>query len=50
MNLDPFDKFSDEAIWQVLELSHLKEFVVGLPDGLYHEITEGGENLRYGAV
>ncbi|XP_023678238.2 ATP-binding cassette sub-family C member 2 [Paramormyrops kingsleyae] len=48
MNLDPFEKFSDEAIWQVLELSHLKEFVAGLLDGLYHEITEGGENLSVG--
>lgn len=46
MNLDPFDKFSDEDIWRVLELSHLKEFVSGLQQGLQHEVAEGGENLR----
>lgn len=46
MNLDPFDKFSDEDIWRVLELSHLKEFVSGLQKGLQHEVAEGGENLR----
>lgn len=46
MNLDPFDKFSDEDIWRVLELSHLKEFVSSLQEGLQHEVAEGGENLR----
>lgn len=48
MNLDPFDKFSDEAIWRVLELSHLKEYVAGLQEGLQHEVAEGGENLSVG--
>lgn len=47
MNLDPFDKFSDEAIWRVLELSHLKDYVTGLQEGLLHEVAEGGENLRW---
>ena len=47
MNLDPFDKFSDEAIWKVLELSHLKDYVAGLQEGLQHEVAEGGENLRW---
>lgn len=47
MNLDPFDKFSDEDVWRVLELSHLKEYVSGLQEGLQHEVTEGGENLRF---
>ncbi|KAI1894334.1 hypothetical protein AGOR_G00114740 [Albula goreensis] len=48
MNLDPFEKFSDEDIWRVLELSHLKPFVGGLEDGLNHEVSEGGENLSVG--
>ncbi|XP_059215146.1 canalicular multispecific organic anion transporter 1 isoform X2 [Centropristis striata] len=48
MNLDPFDKFSDEEIWRVLELSHLKDYVVGLQEKLQHEVAEGGENLSVG--
>jgi len=48
MNLDPFATFSDEVLWHALELAHLKHFVKGLPSGLQHEISEGGENLRYG--
>lgn len=47
MNLDPFDKFTDEDIWRVLELSHLKNYVSGLQEGLQHEVAEGGENLRW---
>uniref|UniRef100_A0A669ERU9 Canalicular multispecific organic anion transporter 1 n=1 Tax=Oreochromis niloticus TaxID=8128 RepID=A0A669ERU9_ORENI len=48
MNLDPFDKFSDEEIWRVLELSHLNSYVSGLQEGLQHEVAEGGENLSVG--
>ncbi|CAN9499822.1 unnamed protein product [Ophioblennius macclurei] len=48
MNLDPFDKSSDEEIWRVLELSHLKDFAAGLKEGLQHEVSEGGENLSVG--
>lgn len=47
-NLDPFEKYSDDEIWRVLELSHLKAFVGGLSAGLSHEINEGGENLSIG--
>lgn len=48
MNLDPFDKHSDEDVWRSLEHAHLKSFVKGLPSGLHHEVTEGGENLSVG--
>ena len=46
MNLDPFEKHTDEEVWKALELSHLKSFVKGLPQGLQHPVSEGGENLR----
>ncbi|XP_062886764.1 ATP-binding cassette sub-family C member 3 isoform X2 [Mobula hypostoma] len=48
MNLDPFDQYSDEEVWSVLELSHLKQYVHNLPAGLEHECSEGGENLSVG--
>ncbi|XP_062374958.1 canalicular multispecific organic anion transporter 1 [Sardina pilchardus] len=48
MNLDPFEKFSDEELWRALELSHLKEFAQGLPERLLYEVSEGGENLSVG--
>ncbi|XP_065155853.1 multidrug resistance-associated protein 1 isoform X1 [Atheta coriaria] len=48
MNLDPFDKHSDNEVWEALEHAHLKQFVVGLPAGLHHEVAEGGENLSVG--
>ena len=47
LNLDPFDKHTDEELWKVLEVSHLNRFVSGLNGGLQHIIAEGGENLRY---
>ncbi|KAF2361957.1 ABC transporter-like [Trinorchestia longiramus] len=48
MNLDPFEQFSDESVWNSLEQAHLKAFVKGLPQGLQHEAAEGGENLSVG--
>ena len=50
MNLDPFDDFPEDKIWQALEHAHLKTFVSGLPDKLEHECGEGGQNLRYFAL
>ncbi|XP_033117760.1 multidrug resistance-associated protein 1-like isoform X2 [Anneissia japonica] len=48
MNLDPFDSYTDDEIWNSLSLSHLQVFVSSLPRGLQHECTEGGENLSVG--
>uniref|UniRef100_A0AAR2JWE9 ABC-type glutathione-S-conjugate transporter n=1 Tax=Pygocentrus nattereri TaxID=42514 RepID=A0AAR2JWE9_PYGNA len=48
MNLDPFDTYSDEEVWNALELAHLKNFISGLPDKLNYECSEGGENLSLG--
>uniref|UniRef100_A0A8C9FWX8 ABC-type glutathione-S-conjugate transporter n=1 Tax=Pavo cristatus TaxID=9049 RepID=A0A8C9FWX8_PAVCR len=48
MNLDPFNKYSDEEVWKALELSHLKRFVSSQPSMLEFECSEGGENLSVG--
>uniref|UniRef100_A0A8C4YKR5 ATP binding cassette subfamily C member 6 n=1 Tax=Gopherus evgoodei TaxID=1825980 RepID=A0A8C4YKR5_9SAUR len=48
MNLDPLNQYSDEAIWTVLELIQLKNFVLDLPNQLNHECSEQGENLSVG--
>ncbi|XP_052452980.1 ATP-binding cassette sub-family C member 3-like isoform X1 [Carassius gibelio] len=48
MNLDPFEKYSDEEVWKVLELSHLKKFVSNQSSKLDLECSEGGENLSVG--
>lgn len=47
-NLDPFNEYLDEALWTSLDHAHLKSFVEGLPDLLYHQCGEGGENLSVG--
>ena len=47
LNLDPFDEYSKDEIWQALEHAHLKSFVENLEGELYYECSEGGENLRY---
>uniref|UniRef100_A0A674JRT1 ATP binding cassette subfamily C member 3 n=1 Tax=Terrapene triunguis TaxID=2587831 RepID=A0A674JRT1_9SAUR len=48
MNLDPFNKYSEDEIWKALELSHLKRFVSSKPNTLEYECSEGGENLSVG--
>ena len=45
-NLDPFDQYADEAVWNALEISHLKTYVSGLPTKLNETVAEGGENFR----
>ncbi|KAK7092224.1 multidrug resistance-associated protein 1-like [Littorina saxatilis] len=47
-NLDPFDQYSDEDIWQALERSHLKTFTSNLHDRLDYECGEEGQNLSVG--
>lgn len=46
MNLDPFDKYSEDELWKALELSNLKKFVSSQTEKLDYECSEGGENLR----
>ena len=46
-NLDPFETYTDHELWKSVASAHLKEYVTSLDERLSHQITEGGENLRY---
>lgn len=48
MNLDPFDYYTDDAIWLALEQAHLKETILLLENGINHECSEGGRNFSVG--
>ncbi|XP_051926933.1 ATP-binding cassette sub-family C member 3-like isoform X2 [Hippocampus zosterae] len=48
VNLDPFEKYSDDEVWKALEHSHLHKFVSNQPAKLEMECSEGGENLSVG--
>ncbi|KAL7026259.1 hypothetical protein ACKWTF_013819 [Chironomus riparius] len=48
MNIDPFNSYSDDAVWTALEHSHLKTFASQLTDGLNYKVSEGGDNLSVG--
>ena len=45
-NLDPFEVYTDDELWQALRLAHLEPFVAGLDDKLNHECGENGQALR----
>jgi len=47
-NLDPFDQYREEQLWDALTHAHLKDFVKATPAGLQHECGEGGESLSVG--
>lgn len=48
-NIDPTNQFTDEQIWRVLELSHLKDHVLSMgDDGLLTYLSEGGSNFSVG--
>lgn len=47
-NLDPFDTVSDQRIWEVLDLCHLKVHFSRLDSGLDTVLTDGGDNLSRG--
>ncbi|VDK36276.1 unnamed protein product [Gongylonema pulchrum] len=48
MNLDPFGIFDDATIWHALKVAHLASFVLSFSNKLEHQLSEGGENIRYG--
>jgi ABC-type multidrug transport system fused ATPase/permease subunit len=47
-NLDPFNQYSDEQLWAVLEKAYLKEAIQGLEKGLMDTVSENGENFSVG--
>ncbi|CDH53089.1 multidrug resistance-associated protein 1 [Lichtheimia corymbifera JMRC:FSU:9682] len=47
-NLDPFGTASDAALWQALELAHLKDHVSKMDGKLNAVVLEGGDNFSVG--
>lgn len=47
-NVDPTETYSDDEIWRAIDLAHLGSFLRTLPDGLDHEVSEGGGNFSVG--
>lgn len=47
-NLDPFEEFTDDELWKVLEEVEFKQTVVDLPNGLEHQMLDGGSNFSVG--
>uniref|UniRef100_A0A671LM74 Multidrug resistance-associated protein 5-like n=1 Tax=Sinocyclocheilus anshuiensis TaxID=1608454 RepID=A0A671LM74_9TELE len=47
-NLDPFNQYSEEQIWDALERTHMKECVSQLLLKLESEVVENGENFSVG--
>ncbi|CAH1183163.1 unnamed protein product [Phaedon cochleariae] len=47
-NLDPFDEYKDEILWDALEQVELKNAVTDLPSALESKMAEGGSNFSVG--
>ena len=47
-NLDPFNQYSDEEIWRVLDEVRLKEAVSNMSGNLQSNLSEGGTNFSVG--
>lgn len=47
-NLDPFDQYTDEAIWDMLDRVNMKDHVLSLPGKLQETVAEGGDNFSVG--
>ncbi|XP_045054550.2 ATP-binding cassette sub-family C member 5 isoform X2 [Desmodus rotundus] len=47
-NLDPFNQYSEDQIWDALERTHMKECIAQLPLKLESEVLENGENFSVG--
>lgn len=47
-NLDPFDEFTDDVLWNALEEVEMKDVVKDLTGGLSWKLAEGGSNFSVG--
>uniref|UniRef100_A0A8D2LQ35 Cystic fibrosis transmembrane conductance regulator n=1 Tax=Varanus komodoensis TaxID=61221 RepID=A0A8D2LQ35_VARKO len=47
-NLDPFNEYNDEELWNSLEEVQLKEAIEELPDKLETQLAESGSNFSVG--
>ncbi|KAJ2592151.1 hypothetical protein IWW49_001186, partial [Coemansia sp. RSA 1797] len=47
-NLDPFNSYSDQNIWQALEHAHLADFIRTKDERLEFVVTQSGENFSVG--
>lgn len=47
-NLDPFEEYSDEVLWNALDQVELKDVISDLPAGLHSNVSEGGANFSVG--
>jgi ATP-binding cassette subfamily C (CFTR/MRP) protein 1 len=47
-NLDPFDEYTDDAIWDALEKAQLKGYIETLTGQLSYTVEEGGTNFSQG--
>jgi len=47
-NLDPFNQYNDEELWEVLKATSLYEQIKKMDHGLESVISESGENLSVG--
>uniref|UniRef100_A0A8B9S7G7 Multidrug resistance-associated protein 4 n=1 Tax=Apteryx owenii TaxID=8824 RepID=A0A8B9S7G7_APTOW len=47
-NLDPFNEYTDEELWNVLEEVQLKEVVEDLPNKMETQLAESGSNFSVG--
>jgi ABC-type multidrug transport system fused ATPase/permease subunit len=47
-NLDPFDGYSDEEVWDVLRSVNMFDHVQSMPGKLDEMVAEGGDNFSAG--
>jgi ATP-binding cassette subfamily C (CFTR/MRP) protein 5 len=47
-NLDPFQKYDDDVIWEAIGRTNMKEKIKALPGQLDSAVIENGENFSVG--